>query len=186
MIGAPASPPMADRGGGLITPMRLLIVALVLGGVLLLFQIYLLVLLRSLDETARRANTRVALAESALGRAADQIESGPIQVPIQLKTELPVNTSVRLQQTLQFPINAEVPINANVELPINTPFGAFNVPVPLNVKVPVNTQVPITIDQSVPISATLPIDINRTISIDLRGTAAAAELKQVREALRAP
>lgn len=185
MIGAPASSP-ASAHGRLITPVRLLIVALVLGGVLLLFQIYLLFLLRSLDETARRANARVALAEMALGRMADQIESGPVQVPIQLKTEMPVDTSVRLRQTLQFPINTEVPINANVELPINTPFGNFNVPVPLNVKVPVNTQVPITIDQNVPISATVPIDINRTIAIDLRGTAAATELKRFREALREP
>lgn len=159
-------------------------VALALALILLLFNIYLLFLLRSLDEQARVAGSRVAIAESALQRAAEALENGPISVPVQLQVDVPIRTTIRLDQTIQFPVRTEVPIQADLDIPITTPFGDFNMPVPVDVKVPVNTTVPVAIDESIPISATVPISINRPVTIDLRETEIGAELRRLRQQLQ--
>ena len=183
MIGNRVPPGLIALSRAALTTRRLLVTALILGSVLLLLEIYLVILLRSLDAQARQAADRVALAQAALLRAADAVERGPIEVPIQLEADLPVQTSLRVQQTVQFPVQTEIPLNTTLQVPVNTPVGSFNLPVPLNLTVPIDTQVPVAIDQEIPISTTVPIQIDQAISIDLRGTELGAELRRLRREL---
>ena len=167
-----------------LTSARIMLAAsLILGLFLLVLNLYLLNLLRSLDEDARRAAQQVAIAESAVLRAAEAVEQGPIEVPIKFSTDVPIQTSVRFQQSFQVPIDTEIPLDTTFQLPITTPFGSFEVPLPIKVQVPVDVQVPVSIDQTIPISTTVPIAVDQPLQIDLRGTELANELARIRQSL---
>lgn len=148
--------------------------------------VYPRLLLRALNNDARQAAQQMTLARAALRRAADAVDRGPLQLPVRFQADVPVQTSIRIQQTLQVPVQTEIPIKKSLDLPVNTPFGSFTVPVPIDVKVPVNVQVPVTIDQNIPISATLPVQIDRSIEVDLRSTELGAELRRPRTAFDQP
>ena len=183
MTSAPQRSQVIRLAQALASARFLLVASLVVGLLLLGLNLYLLGLLRSLDEDARRAAERVALAESAVLRAADAVERGPIEVPIKLEADLPVQTSFRFQQSFQVPVQTEIPLDTTFQVPISTPLGNFEVPLPLKVKVPIDAQVPVAFDQTIPISTTVPISIDQALLIDLRGTELATELRQLRQSL---
>ena len=87
---------------------------------------------------------------------------------VRIDQELPVSGSLPFHEDLQVPIHTTIPISMTLHASVDTPFGPFDVPVPLNTSFPVDLTVPVTIDRSIPYSFTVPVDMAVPIHIRAR------------------
>ncbi len=79
---------------------------------------------------------------------------------------IPVSTSIPIQQDMVFPFKGTIPINTTVRVPINAGvLGTIVVDVPIRTSVSVDTKIPVHVDQTFQISTTIPISMTFPIDV---------------------
>jgi hypothetical protein len=125
------------------------------------------------------AREQVSSLAAAVGKARQDVFTANIAV----KQAVPVHAAVPVQQNFSIPISTTVAINQSAEVPLNTPFGQYNVPVPLNFQVPVNTTVPIAINRTIDINTTVDLDLTVPLKIPIAETSLADYLTELQRDL---
>lgn len=103
------------------------------------------------------------------------------QLPI--KQSVPIDVSIPISQSLEFPINTSVKIKQTVNLPIDTGFGRLDLPIPIDATVPISTVVPIEFQQTVALSTNIDVDLVVPIEIDLSSPQLSNYLQNLHDAL---
>lgn len=116
---------------------------------------------------------------TAMGNAKQDV----LTANIALKQAVPIHAAIPVQQNFSIPISTTVAIHQSIEVPLNTPFGQYNVPVPLNFQVPVNTIVPIAINRTIDVDTTVNLDLSVPIKIPIAETSLADYLTELQRYL---
>lgn len=114
-----------------------------------------------------------------LERAQQQV----IAVTIPIKLPVSVHTEIAVRKTISIPINTSIPLDTTFQIPINTPFGNYEVPVPIKGSVPVRMTTPVELDETIPISTTISIDATLPLELPVRETFLGEYLLQLRARL---
>lgn len=118
----------------------------------------------------------------------DQFATSTIEVPVNVDQQLPINTEIAFNRTIEVPIVATIPIqeDLNTTITVQGPFGVdipIDVEVPVNVDVPIDLTVPITVDETIPVDTEIPIRLDVPISLEVAGTPLADLAIALRDAL---
>ncbi len=97
-----------------------------------------------------------------------------------VEQEVPIATSVLLNEEVAVPINTIIPINTTVAIPIDAGLlGIFEVDVPIRAFIPVNLEVAVPISQTVDIATTVPLNIDVPIEIPIADTPLVGHLEKL-------
>lgn len=118
-----------------------------------------------------------------LASSVEGAKQSTITYQLPINQQLPINLDVPISRNLNVPIKTSVRLQQTIDLPIDTPLGSFNVPVPVDATIPIDTSVPINFDQTIAISATVPIKLDLPIQVDLGASQVAPLLDRLRERL---
>lgn len=128
-----------------------------------------------------RNTLRAEIASLADGVA--QAKTSQVQYTVPIDQQLPIDIDVPIKRSLDVPINTAVRIQQTVNLPVETALGNFTIPVPIDANVPISTTVPIVFDQTVTISTTVPIKLDIPVQLDLGSEQLAPLLDRLRQRL---
>jgi hypothetical protein len=118
-----------------------------------------------------------------LADGVQQAKSTTVRYNFPVDQQLPINMSVPLQNSFAVPIQTNIRINQTIRVPIDTGFGVANLPIPIDATIPISLTVPIEIKQTLPISATVPIHLTVPLQIELASPAFASYFDQIYRAL---
>ncbi|MGB0387106.1 MAG: hypothetical protein ACPGWR_20000 [Ardenticatenaceae bacterium] len=123
----------------------------------------------------------------ALDYVAEQlegIEEQEFTVVVPIDQEVPIDTTVLINEEVSIPFNEVIPINTNVSVPIELPvLGKLDLDVPINTSVPINLDLKVPITQEMPIKTVVPVQTDFPITISLKDTEIGTQLAQWRETL---
>ena len=106
-----------------------------------------------------------------------------IAFDVNIDEVIPVDTEVVIRRTVEVPIKTSIPIDQTFDttIEIDTPLGniPLDVTVPVNVDVPIDLVVDIPIDETVPIQDEFPVQLDVPIAIDVGDT----ELRNLTDSL---
>ena len=126
----------------------------------------------------------IGIAIDYLAEQLENIEEQEFSVVVPIDQQLPIDTTISLEQEVNIPFNETIPINTNVNVPLELPFvGALDLDIPINTTVPVELDINVPLNQDVPIKTIVPIKLDLPISISLKDTQIGEQLGQWREAL---
>jgi hypothetical protein len=118
-----------------------------------------------------------------------EFEQSTVEFNIQVSQNIPIETEIPFNETLDIPINTTIPIEQQIATtvmidPLQTGLEIpIDINVPLTMEVPVNMNIPITINRTIPISTSIPFDLTVPISIKISETELAPYLQRLRTAL---
>jgi hypothetical protein len=113
----------------------------------------------------------------------EAFEQSTLQFDVAIEQELPIQTVIPFEETLEVPIETSIPIDEEFSTTVSM-FGLpTDVTVPINMEIPIDLDVPVTIDRSIPISATVPLNMDVPISIPVRETEISPYLERLRTSL---
>ncbi|MFO7170118.1 MAG: hypothetical protein DIU80_019005 [Chloroflexota bacterium] len=165
----PDSPPVPPIN----STIRLLVVLLALSLTLHAATIY------TLYQVRNTARIQVGALADELAAAEDEVLT--LNVPVRLP--VPVEADVPIRKTIRVPIETTIALDTTFNVPLNTPFGTYEVPVPIRGSVPVKLEAPVTIDETVTVSTTIAIDSTLPIELPVADTPLQGYLSRLREAL---
>lgn len=118
----------------------------------------------------------------------DEFATSTIEAPVNVDQQLPINTEIAFNRTIEVPIVATIPIreDLNTTISVQGPFGVdipIDVEVPVDVDVPIDLTVPITVDETIPVETEIPIRLDVPISLEVAGTPLADLALALRDAL---
>jgi EmrB/QacA subfamily drug resistance transporter len=117
-----------------------------------------------------------------------QFETSTILFNVPINETIPIATEVVLDRTLQVPINTILPIDQTIEtrIVIDGPFGIdvpLNITVPLTLDLPIDLNVAIPINETIPIDTSIPVNLSVPIEVEVAGTELATLASSLREGL---
>lgn len=113
-------------------------------------------------------------------------EQSTVEFDIQVSQNIPINTEIPFNETLDVPINTTIPIDQQIATtvmidPLQTGLEVpVDINVPVNIEVPVNMNIPITVDRTIPISTNVPLNMTVPISVKISETELAPYLERLR------
>jgi hypothetical protein len=122
------------------------------------------------------------MAHEQVGALAEQVrlvQDEVIRTNIHISQDMPVQTSMPINQTFDVPVDTTVFIEKEVTLS----FGDTSFPIPLELDIPINTTVPVEINESMNISMTIPLDLHMPVAIPVRETNAIDYLEDLHSSL---
>jgi len=131
--------------------------------------------LMTLNRVRRMAHEQVGI----LAEQVRQVQDEVIQTNIHISQDVPVQTSMPINQAFNVPVDTTVFIEKEVTLS----FGDTKFPIPLELDIPINTTVPVNINESMNISMTIPLDMDMPIAIPVRETIAKEYLEELHSSL---
>jgi len=118
-----------------------------------------------------------------------EFEQSTVEFNIQISQNIPIDTEIPFNETLDVPINTTIPIEQQIAttIMIDPLQSGLEIPVdinvPVNMEIPVNMNIPITVDRTIPISTEVPLDMTVPISIKISETELAPYLERLRLSL---
>lgn len=98
--------------------------------------------------------------------ALDNLSGKGFHYEYHFQRNIPVSTSIPIQQDMVFPFQGTIPINTTIRVPINAGvLGTIVVDVPVHTSVYVDTKIPVHVDQTFQISTTIPIAMTFPIDV---------------------
>lgn len=115
----------------------------------------------------------------------DAFRTSTIAFTVPINEEIPIDTEVVLDRTLNVPIQTSVPIDETIDttIVVQGPFGSeipIDVTVPVQLDLPVDVEVPISVNEVIPISTRVPVRLTLPVDVAVQGT----ELETLVTALR--
>lgn len=102
-----------------------------------------------------------------------------------LQQTFPFSTSIRINETLDVPIDMIVPVRQQITVPVEVPLvGNVELPVTLNFDVPVSTTVSVVLDREIPIETSVDLDTVVPLELQLDQPPLGDVLRELEEALR--
>jgi hypothetical protein len=120
----------------------------------------------------------------------DSFRSSTIEFDVPINEDIPIETEIVLNRTLDVPIQTTFAIDQVVDTTI-TIAGPFDTQIPLDVTVPVQLDVPVdlvipfAINEVIPISAEVPVRLTVPIAVKVAGTELASLADALSEGLGA-
>lgn len=114
-----------------------------------------------------------AVAREQLDALAVQLQSAQqdtVQFDIPVRQAIPISAEVPIEKSIAVPINLSVPINETFNVPLETPFGTYQIPVPIDVEVPISTTVPVEVSEVIAVSTIIELDLTVPIRIPIAGS----------------
>lgn len=128
---------------------------------------------------------QIALVTVAGARAAiTDIGDDTFSYTITVDQEIPVVTTVPINEEVTLPIQTVVPISTVVAIPINAGLlGTFNIDVPVQTVIPVDLEFTVPVSQTVEIATTVPLSFEVPVEIPLADTPLVSYLEELGKAL---
>lgn len=97
--------------------------------------------------------------------------SETINLVIPVQKNIPISTTITLDDTFEVPIKLNVPIKTIITIPLDLGLlGPQRLSVPIDTMVPIDMSVPIELHRDVPFRTTIPLDISVPINIAIEDT----------------
>lgn len=118
-----------------------------------------------------------------------EFEQSTVEFNIEVSQNIPIDTEIPFNETLEVPINTTIPIQQQIAttIMIDPLQSGLEIPVdinvPVDIEVPVDMSIPITVDRTIPISTNIPLNMTVPISIKISETELAPYLERLRLAL---
>lgn len=144
-------------------------------------------LINEARDLQNQINGASGTAGEALDAAIEQlaaVETEEFTMVVPIDEVIPVNATIEFDEEFQVPIDVVVPIDTSVQVPLQLGLlGEFDLDIPIRTDVPISITVPIRIQRDVPIETTVPVKLDVPITLSLRGTPMADELRHWREVI---
>ncbi len=134
---------------------------------LIAFNLYLV---RTLLEVRNRAVTLVSTFTGEASLEVTKLQAATFDYTVQVEQDIPLNLSVPIDQSVDFPFRATIPISTVVTIPIDTPLGSFPINLPIVTTVPISLTAQVPIHLSVPVSQLVPVRMDIPIEIRIADT----------------
>jgi hypothetical protein len=96
------------------------------------------------------------------------ISQEPIEIPVVINQNIPINTTLPISQTIRVPIDIDYPLSTVINTSFNIPvLGRQEIRLPIDTVIPVNLVYEAPIQETVHISMEFPLHLELPIVIDI-------------------
>lgn len=133
----------------------------------------------NLQDQVENTGTLTRFAVTAITEQLSQLVTQTITLTVPINQQIPVATSVQLDETFEVPIQTTVPISTVIDVPLQLGIlGEITIDVPINLSVPINLVVNVPFSEEIPVNTTVPIVMDVPVVISLKDTPLAAQLEE--------
>jgi hypothetical protein len=133
----------------------------------------------NLRDQVENTGTLTRFAVTAITEQLSQLVTQTITLTVPINQQIPVATTVQLDETFEVPIQTTVPINTVVDVPLQLGIlGEVMLDVPINLSVPIDLVVNVPFSEEIPINTTVPIVMDIPVVISLKDTPLATQLEE--------
>lgn len=133
----------------------------------------------NLQEQVENTGTLTRFAVTAITEQLAQLVTQTITLTVPINQQVPVATTVQLNETFEVPIQTTVPISTVIDVPLQLGIlGEVTLDVPINLAVPIDLVVNVPFNEEIPINTTVPIVMDIPVLISLKDTPLAAQLAE--------
>jgi hypothetical protein len=133
----------------------------------------------NLQTQVENTGTLTRFAVTAITEQLTQLVTQTITLTVPINQQIPVATSVQLDETFEVPIQTTVPISTVIDVPLQLGIlGEVILDVPINLSVPIDLVVNVPFREEIPINTTVPIVMDIPVVISLKDTPLATQLEE--------
>lgn len=133
----------------------------------------------NLQDQVENTGTLTRFAVTAITEQLSQLVTQTITLTVPINQQIPVATSVQLDETFEVPIQTTVPISTVIDVPLQLGIlGEITLDVPINLSVPINLVVNVPFSEEIAVNTTVPIVMDVPVVISLKDTPLAAQLEE--------
>jgi hypothetical protein len=105
---------------------------------------------------------------TAVRNTLEGISQEPIEIPVEISQDIPINTTIPISQTIRVPIDIDYPLSTVINTSFNIPvLGRQELSLPIDTVIPVNLVYEAPIHEMVYISMVLPLHLELPILIEI-------------------
>jgi hypothetical protein len=105
---------------------------------------------------------------TAVRNTLEGISQEPIEIPVEISQDIPINTTIPISQTIRVPIDIDYPLSTVINTSFNIPvLGRQELSLPIDTVIPVNLVYEAPIQEMVYISMVLPLHLELPILIEI-------------------
>lgn len=133
----------------------------------------------NLQNQVENTGTLTRFAVTAITEQLSQLVTQTITLTVPINQQIPVATSVQLNEIFEVPIQTTVPISTVIDVPVQLGIlGEITLDVPINLSVPIDLVVNVPFSEEIAVNTTVPIVMDVPVVISLKDTPLAAQLEE--------
>ena len=125
------------------------------------------------------ARRQMGEAAGVAAQSVGALRGASIDYTFKVQQEVPVTANVPFHTTLDVPLKLSLPVNTEVTVPLKTPFGSFDLKIPISTTVPIDLKTQVPISTSFRIATTVPVSLEIPVKIAIADTSLGAALLKV-------
>ncbi len=133
----------------------------------------------NLQNQVENTGTLTRFAVTAITEQLSQLVTQTITLTVPINQQIPVATTVQLDESFEVPIQTTVPINTVIDVPLQLGIlGEVTLDVPINISIPIDLVVNVPFSEEIAVNTTVPIEMDVPVVISLKDTPLATQLAE--------